>query len=180
MPHHGLHACGSMRWVGLSQSESTSTMTEGGNVNHSNGGWLTRNGNLRKRRLPIEGEGGRDHQNQNASPGSSIVAAMTTTTTDDHGSSIDKLLPLPDSIHSIPSSSPSPSGIPASLAPYLGWTKLSTSASCRRRRIQQRQLDLQRARKLMALSELENDDDGEEEGVYRKVDGHAIVSVSIT
>jgi hypothetical protein len=167
------------------------TETEGSNINNGNGGWFTRN--VRKRRLPMEGgEGGEDRSSSNGHVGvgvgvtmgrdkqnGSIVIAMTT---DDHEGSINKLElpPLPDSIHSIPSSASSPSGIPASLAPYLGWTKLSTSASCRRRRIRQRKLDLQRSRKLMALSELENDDDGEEEGVYRKVDGHAIVSVSIT
>ena len=173
--------------------QSTMTETEGSNINNVNGGWFTRN--VRKRRLQMEGgEGGEDRNNdngyvgvgvivggdkQNASPGGSIVISMTT---DYHEGPIHKLAPppLPDSIPSIPSSSSTPSGIPASLAPYLGWTKLSTSASCRRRRIRQRKLDLQRSRKLMALSELENDDDGEEEGVYRKVDGHAIVSVSIT
>ncbi len=174
--------------------QSTMTETKGSNINNGNGGWFTRN--VRKRRLPMEGgEGGEDRSSsnghvgvgvgvtmgrdkQNASPGAggSIVIAMTT---DDHEGPINKLTPppLPDSIHSIPSSASTPSGIPASLAPYLGWTKLSTSASCRRRRIRQRKLDLQRARKLIALSELENDEDGEEEGLFRKVDGRAIVSV---
>ena len=155
--------------------EISPTMSEGVDTNYYvNGGWFMRKD--RKRRLPSPTEEGRDGCNGdgggvvNVTDNSSAAMTMTTDNVDE-SSTINKATPhSPVSIQLIPS-------IPASLAPYLGWTKLSSSASCRRRRIRQRQQDIQRARRLMALSDLEEEEEGE--GVHQKIDGRAIVSFSI-